>query len=145
MFYKSGSRYVCMYVFVCVCVCVCVSVFLEKRSNWNYFSLPIFTFPIRRRRKDVTSVRLCNSVNSAPLCSLEVIMKMLITITTILTAFPKLIPAKCLVLISTKFINQGQSKANDETFLYFSDVYLHHKNQNDVCTFLLDIPLIKNS
>ena len=63
----------------------------------------------------------------------------------LVTAFPKLAPAKCLVLISTKFINQGQSKANDEMFLYFSVVYLHHKNQNDVCTFLLDIPLFKNS
>ena len=63
----------------------------------------------------------------------------------LVTTFPKLTPAKCLVLISTKFINQGQSKANDEMFLYFSDLYLHHKNQNDVCTFLLDIPLIKNS
>ena len=76
----------CVCMCVCVCVCKCVSVFLEKRSNWNYLSLPIFTFPIRRRRKDVTSVPLCNSVNSAPLCSLEIIMKMLITIATILTA-----------------------------------------------------------
>ena len=28
---------------------------------------------------------------------------------------------------------------------YFSDVYVHGKNQNDVCIFLLEIPLIKNS
>ena len=111
MFYKSGSRCVCMCLCVCVCVCVCVckcvSVFLEKRSNWNYLSLPIFTFPIRRRRKDVTSVRLCNSVNSAPLCSLEVTMKMLITITTILTA--NLICKKQFCSLSKKYKFQKRS------------------------------------
>ena len=46
-------------------VCVCVSAFWEKRCNWNCFGLPIFTFSVKRQRKDKTSVRSCNLVNSA--------------------------------------------------------------------------------
>ena len=100
------------------------------------------------------SLRSSNSVNSVQLNNLQIIIKMLITITMILTgnltckkgcrsllkkrfrkeapkssysqdktacqnskvlltAFAKLIPV---VLISTKFINQNLSKANDEVF-----------------------------
>ena len=71
-------------VFVCVYVCVCLSV-LGGEDNWNYFGLPIFTFPIKRQRKDVTIVRSCNSVNSARLYNLEIIIKMSITVTIMLT------------------------------------------------------------
>ena len=120
--YNAGSR--------CLCVYVCVSVFLEERGNWNYFQLPIFTFPSKRQRKDVTSVhRSCNSVNSTRLYNLEVMTKMSIIIAIMLTSnliFKKKCRTKLyfkntkflnfLVLISTKFIIQNLPKINDEIF-----------------------------
>ena len=36
-------------------------------------------------------------------------------------------------------------RTSKESVSYFSDAYLHGKNQNDVCIFLLENPLIKNS
>ena len=69
-----------------MCMCVCFSMFWEDMGNWNCFSLPIFTFPVKRQRKNQTSLRLCNSINSAGLKKLEKMIKMSITITIILTA-----------------------------------------------------------
>ena len=67
-------------------MCVYFSMLWEDMGNWNCFSLPIFTFPVKRQRKDQTSLRLCNSINSAGLKNLEKMIKMTITITIILTA-----------------------------------------------------------
>ena len=72
-----------MCVCVCVCVFVCVWLFWD---NWNYFSLPLFTFPVKRQRKDVTSIRSCNSVHSTWLYNLEIMIKMSIIITIVVTA-----------------------------------------------------------
>ena len=80
--YKRGLRKIENYQFlkyfikleigVCVCVCVCVYVcdflvFVEETRNWNCLSLPIFTFRVKRQRKDKISVRSCTLVNSARL------------------------------------------------------------------------------
>ena len=65
-------------------VVVSVFKFFGRKSSWNYFSLPICTFPVKRQTKYVTSVHSCISVTSAKLHNLE-ITKMSITITIMLT------------------------------------------------------------
>ena len=50
------------------CVCLCSE---KKEANWNYFSFPVQTFTIKRKRKDPISVSSCNSVNSAIMYNME--------------------------------------------------------------------------
>ena len=65
-------------------MCVCLS--SEKREvNWNYFSFPISTFTIKRKRKNAMIVRSCNSVNSAMMFNMEIMIKMPFIITLIST------------------------------------------------------------
>ena len=59
----------------------------ERREfNWNYFSFPVRTFTIKKKRKDTMSVSLCNSVNSAIMYNMEIMTKMPFVITFISTA-----------------------------------------------------------
>ena len=51
-----------------LCVCFCSE---RKEANWNYFSFPVRTFTIKRKRKDVMSVSSFNSVNSAIMYNME--------------------------------------------------------------------------
>ena len=68
---------------VVVRVCLCS----EKREvNWNYFSFPVWTFTIKRKRKDAMSVSSCNSVNSAIMYNMEIMIKMPFVIRLISTA-----------------------------------------------------------
>ena len=47
-------------------VVVCVYLCSERRDvNLNYFSFPVGTLAIKRKKKDAVSVSSCNSVNSA--------------------------------------------------------------------------------
>ena len=46
---------------VSVFVCMCVSVFCEEMGSCNCFSLPIFTFSVKRQRKDEIIVLSVNS------------------------------------------------------------------------------------
>ena len=48
----------------------------RREVNWNYFTFPIWTFTIKRKRKDSVSVSSCNSVNSAIIYNMEIMMKM---------------------------------------------------------------------
>ena len=68
---------------VVVRVCLCS----EKREvNWNYFSFPVWTFTIKRKRKDAMSVSSCNSVNSVIMYNMEIITTMPFVIKLIWTA-----------------------------------------------------------
>ena len=59
-------------VAVVVRVCLCS----EKREvKWNYFSFPVWTFTIKRKRKNAMSVSSCNSVNSAIIYNIEIMIK----------------------------------------------------------------------
>ena len=49
--------------------------FRTRELNWNYFSFPIWPFAIKRQRKDAVSVSSCNSVNSAIIYNMEIIIK----------------------------------------------------------------------
>ena len=63
-----------------VCVCLCS----EKREvNWNYFSFPWWAFTIKRKKKDPMSESSCNSVNSAIMYNIEIMIKMPFVITLI--------------------------------------------------------------
>ena len=63
---------------------VCLS--SDKREvNWNYFNFPISTFTIERKRKDAMIVSSCNSINSAMMFNMEIMIKMPFVITLILT------------------------------------------------------------
>ena len=73
---------------VVVRVCLCS----EKREvNWNYFSFPVWTFTIKRKRKDAMSVSSCNSVNSAIMYNMEIMIKMPFVITLISTAIMNIV------------------------------------------------------
>ena len=56
-----------------VCVCLCSE---RKEVNWTYFSFPVRTFTIKRKRKDAMSVSSCNSVNSVIMYNMEIITTM---------------------------------------------------------------------
>ena len=64
-------------------VCLCSE---RREFNWNYFSFPVRTFTIKKKRKDTMSVSLCNSVNSAIMYNMEIMTKMPFVITFISTA-----------------------------------------------------------
>ena len=49
--------------------------FRTRELTWNYFSFPIWPFAIKRQRKDAVSVSSCNSVNSAIIYNMEIIIK----------------------------------------------------------------------
>ena len=66
-----------------VCVCLCSE---RREVNWNYFSFPVWTFTIKRKRKDAMSVSSCNSVNSAIMYNMEIMIKMPFVIRLISTA-----------------------------------------------------------
>ena len=66
-----------------VCVCLCPE---RSEVNWNYFSFPVWTFTIKKKRKDVMSVSSCNSVNSAIMYIMEIMIKMPFVIPFISTA-----------------------------------------------------------
>ena len=63
-----------------VCVCLCSE---RREVNWNYFSFPVWTFTIKRKRKDAVSVSSCNSVNSAIMYNMEIMIKMPFVITLV--------------------------------------------------------------
>ena len=63
-------------------VCVCLRSG-KREVNLNYFSFPIWTFRIKRKRKDAMSVSSCNSVNSATMHNTEIMIKMSFVITLI--------------------------------------------------------------
>ena len=47
---------------------MCVSLFVwGGEGQFDFFSLPICTFAIKRQGKDITSVYSCNSLNSVQL------------------------------------------------------------------------------
>ena len=71
-----------------VCVCLCSE---RKEVNWNYFSFPVRTFTIKRKRKDAMSVSSCNSVNSAIMYNMEIMIKMPFVITLISTAIMNIV------------------------------------------------------
>ena len=78
---------------------VCMSLRSERREvNWSYFSFPIWPFRIKRKRKDVMSVSSCNSVNSAIMHNMEIMITMSFVITLISRAIMIII-----FLDSTKF------------------------------------------
>ena len=66
-------------------MCACLSS-ERKEVNWNYFSFPVGIFTIKRKRKDAMSVSSCNSVNSAIMYNMEIMIKMPFVITLISTA-----------------------------------------------------------
>ena len=66
-------------------LCVCLRSG-RRDISWNYFSFPIRTFTIKRKRKDGMSVSSCNSVNSAIMYSMEIMMKMTFVTIMISTA-----------------------------------------------------------
>ena len=66
-----------------VCVCLCSE---RKEVNWNYFSFPVRIFTVKWKRKDAMSVSSCNSVNSAIMYNMEIMIKMPFVITLISTA-----------------------------------------------------------
>ena len=55
----------------------------RREVNWNYFTFFISTFRIKRKRKDEMSLSSCNSVNSAIMFNMEIMMKVSIAITLI--------------------------------------------------------------
>ena len=66
---------------------VCVRFCSERTEvNCNYFSFPLSTFTIKRKRKDAMSVSSCNSVNSVMMFNMEIMIKMPFVITLISTA-----------------------------------------------------------
>ena len=58
----------------------------RKEAIRNYFCFPVRTFTIKRKRKDAMSVSSCNSVNSAIMYNMEIMIKMPFVITLISTA-----------------------------------------------------------
>ena len=78
--FKNHHKY-----FIKLGAVVCVRLFSERRKvNWNYFSFLIWTFTIKRKRKDGMSVGSCNSVNSAIMYNAEITIKMSFVITTLI-------------------------------------------------------------
>ena len=65
---------------VVVCVCLCSD---RREINWNYFSFPVRTFTIKKKRKDTMTVSLCNSVNLAIMYNMEITIKFVITFISI--------------------------------------------------------------
>ena len=66
-------------------VCACLR--SERREvNWKYFNFPIWTFRIKRKRKDAMSVSSSNSVNSAIMYNIQIMIKMSFVIALILRA-----------------------------------------------------------
>ena len=63
---------------------MCVRVLGE--TNWNYFSFPVCSFRIKRKRKDAINVSPCNSVNSLIMYNMEIMVKISFVITLMLTA-----------------------------------------------------------
>ena len=60
---------------------MCVFVYFGRAEvSWNSF----LTFAIKRQRRDAMSVTLCNSVNSAVICNMEITIKMSIIIIIII-------------------------------------------------------------
>ena len=55
----------------------------RREVNWNYFSFPISTFRIKRKRKDAMSVSSCNSINSVIMYNMEIMIKISFVITLI--------------------------------------------------------------
>ena len=66
-----------------MCVCLCPE---RREVKWNYFSFPVWTFTIKKKRKDAMSVSSCNSVNSAIMYNMEIMIKMPFVITLISAA-----------------------------------------------------------
>ena len=66
-----------------VCMCFCSE---RKETIRNYFSFPVRKFTIKRKRKDAMSVSSCNSVNSAIMYNMEIMIKMPFVIRLISTA-----------------------------------------------------------
>ena len=61
-------------------VCLCSE---RREFNWNYFSFPVRTFTIKKKRKDTMTVSLCNSVNLAIMYNMEITIKFVITFISI--------------------------------------------------------------
>ena len=58
----------------------------RRETDWNYFSFPVGTFAIKRKRKDAMNVRSCNSVNSLIMYDMEIMIKISFVKTLMLTA-----------------------------------------------------------
>ena len=56
-----------------VYLCLCSE---SRKVNWNYFDFPKLTFRIKRKRKDAMSVSSGNSVNSAIMYNMKIMIKM---------------------------------------------------------------------
>ena len=56
-----------------VCLCLCSE---RRKVNWNYFDFPKLSFRIKRKRKDAMSVSSGNSVNSAIMYNMKIMIKM---------------------------------------------------------------------
>ena len=66
-------------------VCVCLRSG-RREVNWKYFNFPTWTFRIERKRKDAMSVSSSNSVNSAIMYNIQIMIKMSFVIALILRA-----------------------------------------------------------
>ena len=73
--YVKNHRFTKYFIKLGTVVCVCLPSG-RREVNWSYFSFPIRTFTIKRKRKDGMSVSSCNSVNSAIMYNMEIIIKM---------------------------------------------------------------------
>ena len=58
----------------------------RREINWNYFSLPMWTFAIKKKKKDAMNVSSRNSVNSLIMYDMEIKIKISFEITLMLTA-----------------------------------------------------------
>ena len=67
----------------------------RRKINWNYFSFPIWTFSVKRKRKDAMSVSSCNSVNLTIMHNMEIMIKKLSRAIMIITWLQFLIIFKC--------------------------------------------------
>ena len=111
MFHKAESKF--------------VFVLWKERGSFKFFSVCIWTFEIKRQRKDKMSVSPCNLVNSVIMRNMEILIKMSFLMVIILTAI-MIIVFYCFQM--SLYICKGQCRSLSRThkFQTLSNNILKH-------------------
>ena len=68
------------------CAWVCILCSGRREVSWNYLVLLYELLQSKKKRKDAISVSSCNSINSAMMYNMEIMIKLSFVIALILTA-----------------------------------------------------------
>ena len=109
----------------------------RRKINCNYFSFPIWTFSVKRKRKDAMSVSSCNSVNLTIMHNMDIMIKKLFVMTLVSRAIMIITWLQFLIIFKCPFKFKRQCRSLSTKYKFQKRSIKMFTN----CTVKLDVKI----